>query len=504
MPGQYLVRIVSARCLGFVYLVAFLIAHHQYDGLLSDDGLLPVNAYLDRVSPTRPPAMDILSQVTTVAWYFPQDSLDVWMHYAIYIGMALSSFMLLTGTTNWFICVGLWGLYKSIVDVGQTWYSFGWESQLLETGFWATFAFPVFSLSDPFSCPVPFSASLINRWLVFRLMLGAGLIKLRGDECWRNLTCMDYHYETQPVPSPLSPYFHFNPPWVHITETLTNHIVECVVPFFLFLPDRNSRALGGCAVIGFMALIILSGNLSFLNHLSMVPCVWAFDDGHVGFLFSKRKRAEAEARAASRRSILSLRNAFHMGVVCAVAYLSIPVVQNLIFPGQVMNRSFGNLGLVNTYGAFGSVTKTRDEVIVQGSRDGGATWREYDFKCKPGNVSRRPCLISPYHYRLDWLMWFAGFGTYQQHPWLLHMAVKLMRNETLMLGLMEGNPFAQDGPPTMIRMELYRYNYAAVYGARASPHKWWRRKRIGEYLPPVRERDLEPAMRQMGWKRKMA
>ena len=109
----------------------------------------------------------------------------------------------------------LWALYTSIVNVGGTWYSFGWESQLLETGFLATFMVPLLSLHRfPASLPFPWVCRWGNRWLLFRIMLGAGLIKIRGDKCWwPDLNCMDFHYETQPVPNPLSRHFHLTPHW---------------------------------------------------------------------------------------------------------------------------------------------------------------------------------------------------------------------------------------------------------------------------------------------------
>src|SRR2546422_859168 len=103
--------------------------------------------------------------------------------------------------------------------------------------------------------------------------LGAGLIKLRGDPCWRDLTCLDYHYLTQPIPNPLSRWFHFHPPVVHKLEVLYNHFVELVACWFALAPDRLRRVRlgGGVAMLAFQVSLILSGNLSFLNHLTIVP-----------------------------------------------------------------------------------------------------------------------------------------------------------------------------------------------------------------------------------------
>ncbi|MDT0382859.1 lipase maturation factor family protein, partial [Streptomyces sp. DSM 42041] len=102
----------------------------------------------------------------------------------------------------------VWVLYLSIVNVGQTWYSFGWESLLLEAGVLVMF------LGNDDVGP-PLLVLWLARWLLFRVEFGAGLIKLRGDPCWRNLTCLYYHHETQPMPGPLSWFFHHLPKPLH-------------------------------------------------------------------------------------------------------------------------------------------------------------------------------------------------------------------------------------------------------------------------------------------------
>lgn len=62
-----------------------------------------------------------------------------------------------------------------------------------------------------------------------------------------------------------------------------------------------------------------------------------------------------------------------------------------------------------------SITKDRTEVVIEGTynfttgEEGLVHWQEIEFNCKPGGTSRQPCFISPYHYRIDWLLWFAAF-----------------------------------------------------------------------------------------------
>src|SRR5262249_30595629 len=147
--------------------------------------------------------------------------------------------------------------------------------------------------------------------------------------------------------------------------------------------------------------------------------------------------------------------------------------------------SFDRLHLVNTYGAFGSVGRERPEIVFEGTDDAVVTdatrWREYDFKCKPGDPMRRPCLISPYHYRLDWQIWFAAMSTPERYPWTVHLVWKLLHNDPGVLALLAGNPFP-DAPPRYVRATLYRYQFAPLGDPTGA---WWERTRIGTWLPPL-------------------
>ncbi|XP_035195622.1 lipase maturation factor 1 isoform X1 [Oxyura jamaicensis] len=391
----------------------------------------------------------------------------------------------------------------------------GWESQLLETGFLAIFLCPLWTLSRlPHSTPPSSIVIWGFRWLIFRIMLGAGLIKIRGDRCWRELTCMDYHYETQPVPNPIAYFMHRSPGWFHQFETLFNHFIELVVPFFVFL-GRRMCIVHGILQILFQVLLIISGNLSFLNWLTIVPSIACFDDLSLGFLFSSRRGGvkdrvvQMQARwAAGEQPPLGygrcIRQVVNISFGLLIAYLSVPVVLNLLSSRQVMNTSFNPLRIVNTYGAFGSITKERTEVILQGTsspdpNDPAAVWEEYDFKCKPGDLKRRPCFITPYHYRLDWLMWFAAFQTYEQNEWIIHLAGKLLAQEEETLSLMATNPFAGRAPPRWIRGEHFKYKFSRPGGTHAGEGKWWIRKRIGAYFPPVNLQGLKKFYEDRSW-----
>ncbi|XP_075021587.1 lipase maturation factor 1 isoform X2 [Calonectris borealis] len=517
-PGTFwLTRIVLLRSIALLYFVAFLVAYHQNKQLIGEKGLLPCKLYLQNVKEYFKGKinLDALSYAPTIIWFLDWSDMDSILDYLSLFGLATSAFVLVTGCANMVLMAVLWVLYLSLVNVGQIWYSFGWESQLLETGFLGIFLCPLWTLSRlPRHTPPSRIVIWGFRWLIFRIMLGAGLIKIRGDRCWRELTCMDYHYETQPVPNPIAYFMHRSPRWFHQFETLVNHFIELVVPFFLFL-GRRMCIVHGLLQILFQVLLIISGNLSFLNWLTIVPSIACFDDNSLGFLFSskrggvKERVAQMQLKEATGEQLplrygCYVRKVVNISFGLLIAYLSIPVVPNLLNSRQVMNTSFNPLRIVNTYGAFGSITKERTEVILQGTssldpNDPAAVWEEYDFKCKPGDLKRRPCFITPYHYRLDWLMWFAAFQTYEQNEWIIHLAGKLLAQEEETLSLMATNPFAGRAPPRWIRGEHFKYKFSRPGGKHASEGRWWIRKRIGPYFPPVNLQGLKKFYEDRNW-----
>nr|XP_056722279.1 lipase maturation factor 1 [Euleptes europaea] len=517
-PGTFwLTRLALLRATAALYFVAFLVAYHQNKPLVGEKGLLPAKLYLENVKAyfKGKTNLEAVSYAPTLLWFLDWSSMDGILDGFALAGLGISVFILVTGCANMILMTALWALYLSLINVGQIWYSFGWESQLLETGFLGIFLCPLWTLS-PLPKHTPPSRIVIwgYRWLIFRIMLGAGLIKIRGDRCWRELTCMNYHYETQPVPNPVAFYMHRSPLWFHQFETLFNHFVELLVPFFIFL-GRRMCILHGVLQILFQVLLIVSGNLSFLNWLTVVPSLACFDDSSLGFLFSSGAKGfkaqilqmqseESKGKGTSSRYGCYIRKVVNVSFGVLIAYLSVPVVVNLLSSRQVMNTSFNPLRIVNTYGAFGSITKERTEVIIQGTsspdpNDPAAVWEEYEFKCKPGDLRRRPCFISPYHYRLDWLMWFAAFQTYEQNEWIVHLAGKLLANEKEVLSLMAFNPFEGKAPPRWVRGEHFRYKFSRPGGKHAGDGKWWIRKRIGPYFPPVNLEGLRKYFEARQW-----
>jgi len=456
----WLARELVERGIAACYLVAFISAALQFSPLLGEQGLLPTPLYVKRVKFRKSPSLFHLYYsdriATALAWggaalagtlaAGAQDAMPLW-----------------ASMTSWLV---LWATYLSFVNVGQIFYAFGWESLLLEAGFLAAF------LGNA-ACPPPPLTIWLYRWLLFRLEFGAGLIKMRGDRCWRQLTCLYYHHETQPLPGPLSWYFHRLPRPLHKVEAFANHFAQLLVPWALFAPQPIASAAGVIITVTQLYLVI-SGNYSWLNWLTIFIAASALADGTLGIHHS------LPMTTPEWFSVLVDAN------FCCFVVLSWWPARNLV-RHQLMNYHFNPLHLANAYGAFGTVTKVRYEVVIEGTDarrlDGQETWQEIEFKAKPGNLHRRPRQVAPYHLRLDWLMWFAALSRPEQHPWFFRLLEALLRGERTISRLLANNPF-REKPPTHLRARLYVYRFTSPELRKKG--QWWERDLIGEYLRPVK------------------
>src|SRR6266566_3646835 len=313
--SYWLTRFVILRLLGFVYAVAFLVAAKQLNPLIGENGLMPATQFLNLVQTQLGSRSAGMFRVPTLFWFgISDDALSIFS----WVGFALS-LIVLGGYANAILLAVLWAMYMSIVHIAQIWYGYGWEIQLLETGFLSIFLCPLLD-GRPFpkSRP-PILVIWLFRWLGFRIMFGAGLIKLRGDPCWRDLTCLCYHYETQPIPSPVSRYLHFAPHWFHKFGTAWNHFVELVVPWFSFGP-RTARHIAGVLLVAFQIFLIISGNLSFLNSLSIIPFLACFEDTFLRHFLPAILVRHAE-RAAQISEPSRVNNTIAIALAVLVGYL---------------------------------------------------------------------------------------------------------------------------------------------------------------------------------------
>ncbi|MET7733117.1 lipase maturation factor family protein [Streptomyces sp. NPDC005402] len=459
-PDYWLSRLVFQRALAGLYFVAFLAAALQFRALLGERGMLPIPRFVARVPFRRAPS---LFQLHYSDRFF---ALCAWTGCAVAVALAAgldSRLPLWGGMLLWLVP---WLLYLSIVNVGQTWYGFGWESLLLEVGFLA-----VFLGNDEVAPPVV--VLFLLRWVLFRVEFGAGLIKMRGDACWRKLTCLDHHHETQPMPGPLSWFFHHLPRPAHRMEVAANHVTQLVVPFLLFTPQPIAMAAASLMIVTQLWLV-LSGNFAWLNWITIVLATSALDlPGDAPGLPATPLWYEVTVLA----------------VAALLLALSYHPVRNMISRSQIMNRSFDPLHLVNTYGAFGSVSRIRYEVVVEGTADDvprrDSEWKEYEFKGKPGDPRRWPRQFAPYHLRLDWMMWFAALSPAYAGAWFGTMVERLLENDPATLRLLRHSPFPADSPPRHVRARLFRYRYTTWRELRETG-ACWERTYVREFLPPTR------------------
>jgi lipase maturation factor len=471
-PDYEFARFVIERGLATLYLIAFVVAFVQFPALSGERGLEPVRGVLAVSSFRRAPSLfhfgysDRRLRVVSVV--------GAVVGVGLLIGVVQQLPLPLT-MLAWFV---LWVLYSSIVNVGGTFYSFGWETLLLEAGFLAIF---LGNATTPPLWPV----ILLYRWLAFRVEFGAGLIKLRGDRCWRELTCMYWHHETQPMPNPLSWFFHHLPGPIHRIEVIGNFAAQLVLPFGLFLPQPGAT-IAAVLMIGTQLYLVVSGNYAWLNWVTIVILAAGIGDGAVEALLGFVPGASARAAVAPTWFVIAV-----LALTALVVALSWFPVRNMLSPHQMMNASFDPFRLVNTYGAFGSVSRERYEVVVEGTAEDDpgpdAEWREYEFKGKPGDPARVPRQVAPYHLRLDWLMWFLPLSRAYGEGWFMPFLAGLLRGDRSVLGLLRYNPFA-DRPPALIRARLYRYRYTSWRELRATG-RWWSRELVGDFVGPVRLRE---------------
>lgn len=475
MENYWLVRFLFQRALAAIYLVAFLVAANQFRPLAGDNGLLSINEYIERTTFKEQPSL---------FYFVPSDrviGIAAWTG----VGLALIAFF---GVPYWLpdpyavpasmlLWATMWSLYLSFVNAGQVFYGYGWETMLLETGFLAIFL-------GAGGVGPPVIVIWLLKWLLFRNMFGAGLIKIRGDDCWRELTCLDYHYETQPMPNPVSWFAHHLPDRFHRLDVLGNHVVELAIPFLYFAPHPYA-AIGGVATILFQAWLLLTGNFSWLNALTIVQAIATFSDG----VLTTALPVDSPPTAPPPLYLTVI--ALLVGGL--VVALSVRPVRNMLSESQIMNTSFDPLNLVNTYGAFGSITKDRYQLVVEGTQATDPDeddWTAYEFKGQPVRTDERPSQWAPYHLRLDWQLWFAAMRprpSFRQR-WFIAFLDALLENEEDTLALLGHNPFPDD-PPETIRVLRYRYRFTTPE-ERDETGQWWVREHVGTYVEPVSQADL--------------
>src|SRR6266496_2698993 len=486
-PTYFVARRWFLRALGLIFLIAFVSLWVQIDGLIGSNGITPAREFLPAArAQLGDRAWSILP---TLCWF---NSSDGFLHFLCGGGVALS-LLLIFGIAQALSLVGLVAFYLSLTIAGQTFLSFQWDILLIETGFLSIFVAP-WRLwpkrgTDP---PVSRAAIFLLKLLLFKLMVMSGMVKLTsGDDSWWDLTALDYHYWSQPLPTVIGWWADQSPEWFKKFSVAFCLVVEIIVPFFIWTP-RRLRLLA-CGLLIFLQITIAAtGNYCFFNLLAVALCLLLVDD-----VVWRQKSAtvirlrEATARQADRRDGYSDRLSTYVAVVVIV--LTLPLNAQLTYsafkPQAEWSRLLGSVyaraesfRIVNGYGLFRVMTKDRREIVIEGSAD-GIDWQSYEFKWKPGDVMRAPGWCAPHQPRLDWQMWFAALGLYRQNPWFVQTVISLLHGKPEVAALFERNPFPQS-PPRYVRATVYRYRFTTAEEHQATGASW-KRQELGEYLPGV-------------------
>ena len=483
-PTYFTARDLFLRSLGTIYLIAFVSLWLQVDGLVGDQGILPVASHLRFAREQL--GGDSYLLLPTLCWF---SSSNAFLHFLSGAG-AVVAVVLMAGLAPVLSLVLLFVFYLSLTIAGQTFLSFQWDILLLETGFLAIFFAPLRWRMKPDSDgSVSRPGLFLLKLLLFKLMLMSGVVKLTsGDESWWNLTALDFHYWTQPLPTPLGWWSDQHPEWFKKFSVAFCLVVEIVVPFFIWAP-RRLRHLAAVLLIGLQFAIAATGNYCFFNLLTIALCLLLFDD-------TIWRRMVGTARCAVRgpRSARAL-------PIPAIAVLILTLPFNAMFlisafkpriewprPIAALYGYVEPFRIVNGYGLFRVMTKSRGEIIIEGSAD-GIDWLPYEFYWKPGDPNRAPPWVAPHQPRLDWQMWFAALGTYRHNPWFVNLLERLLRDAPDVTALLAHNPFPS-APPRFVRARFFNYRFTTSDEHR-STGAFWKREERGEYLRTISLGDFE-------------
>lgn len=475
-PPQYGVSGgIFLRLLGAIYLVAFASYGFQVHGLFGPEGILPVHA-----------AVETARSLPGSGGFWP--SLFLWtggsetmLLGACWLG-GLAALLLIVGVTPAANLILLWGLYLSLAIVGQDFYQFQWDYLLLEIGFLAIFLAPwTWRLRG--ALRPPRLAHFLLIWLLFRLIFSSGVVKLAsGDPAWTLGTALDFHYFTQPLPTPLAWYAQQLPAGFQWASVKIMFAIELGAPFLLFGP-RRLRLAGAGAIAGLQVLIALTGNYGFFNWLTLALCLLAVDD-HVWGRWSRPGSENIRGRFLPGWALGPLAAAiFFLSLVPLASAFRRPMAWAGSAPWRLLTEAYATIRpfrSLNGYGLFAVMTTERREIEVQGSDD-GLTWKTYVFRFKPGAVDRAPRWVAPFMPRLDWQMWFAALGQADGNPWFISFLHRLLEGSPAVLPLLEENPFP-DGPPKYIRALSDEYRFTAAAEAKKSG-AWWVREPRAIYFP---------------------
>lgn len=508
-------RALFLRGLGLIYLIAMLSWWVQVDELVGSRGLVPMGETLERLGPML--EGERWTRLPTLFWFGHSDAV---IHLVCLAGVVLAA-LLVAGFIPGPALLGLWAIYLSLVNSGNVFMSFQWDILLVEAGFLAVWLAPWRCWRLPLlpGAPPPLSlgekAALWLCWfLIAKLMFQSGWVKLAWatpaqPEWWPDHTAMTFHYFTQPIPNPLAWWMHQLPAWFHRASLWPMYFIELALPVLVFLGNR-ARLIAALGFAGLMLGILLTGNYTYFNWLTIVLCLPLVADRYWRRLFRHPTGSgprldpvgswQKEWPSLAWRGPALILIAFLNGVVCLGDWHEVSDrVKDPALPWTHLSpdltpdwadRARADLSpffFASGYGLFRTMTTERPEIVFEGSAD-GVEWREYDVRWKPGALDQRPPLVAPHQPRVAWQLWFAALESgyhprSRNAPWISGLVRGLLDNDPVALSFFEENPFP-DHPPAYVRGVRYRYEFTHP-AERSETGHWWRRERQGLWLPSV-------------------
>lgn len=473
---------VFLRILGVVYFFAFLSLLPQISGLFGSQGILPVEGFLSSVRSSF--GIERFLYFPTIFWYF---AADAFLQAIGVLGIILS-ILLIAGLSSALILLLLWGFYLSFVTAGQAFMSFQWDTLLLEVGFLAIFLAP-WAIPRPHLYQPPKLLIFLFRLLLFKLVFSSGAIKLlSGDESWRNLTALTYHYFTQPLPNPISWYFSQLPVFVHKLSALGMFFIELIIPFFIFAPWRRIRFVAAFLIVLLQAFIGITGNYTFFNLLTASLALFILDDAVLLRIIPKPVVSRLAESVAAAPNSYKQRKFFIPALAAVLISLTVLNIGRLFIRERtplsldVFVSKLSSFHINNSYGLFAVMTTARPEIVIEGGMNGD-DWQEYEFKYKPGDLRKSPPFVAPHQPRLDWQMWFAALGGQRERVWFTNLMLRLLQGSPPVLALLGENP-AFATPPKYVRAQLYEYRFTDFSNNRENGKWiWWTREYKGLFFP---------------------
>jgi len=448
------------RLLGLIYFFTFGAFVVQIRGLIGENGILPLTPFLKHIQAHYHHKRFWL--LPTLFWWNSSNAALM----AVTIAGTILSVCLLFGLAPPLMLLLLYILYLSIVSAGQEFLGFGWEGFLLEI----TINAFLLSLTT-----VPNAMVWVSlNFLLFRFHFQAGAVKLQSrDPNWRNQSAIAYHYLSQPLPNTVAWYIYRFPLWFHKLSCIMMFAAELVVPFGIFFGE-NVRLAVFVAFFGLQYFIWATGNLSFLNHLTVV----------LSIILLNNTALEMIGLTSPALTTTPLWLDIPVTIFGAIL-LALQIVRfyyhfaPITFFVKILH-ALAPFHLINRYGIFAVMTTKRYEIIIEGSPD-GMEWQEYTFRYKPSEITRRPKRISPYQPRLDWQAWFLPFSEFGSERWFQEFLLHLLKGTPDVLNLLKHNPFP-DAPPKYVRALIYDYIFSTPEEKKQHGW-WWTRTFIGAYSP---------------------